>query len=165
MPAGGKSGGNAGGTGSGGNNSGTESSGRGTSRGVNGNSNSPVNRNRDRMAMIKKKKREAAALPPRNLTHQVEGTGMVQYDPENPAQVWKGGNPNHKPVINLLAGTQVNEGNAMDVAYQKKLNERGKIKPISDPDGNKAAGKRKAAKRKQQGRTGTLLSEGKQTLG
>ncbi|HUV52102.1 MAG TPA: hypothetical protein VMW64_03405 [Dehalococcoidia bacterium] len=163
MPAGGKSGGNAGGTGSGGNNSGTEGSGRGTSRdgNGNGNSNSLGYRNRDREARIKKKKEEAAALAARYTKHQVEGTGMVSYNPSTDVATaaYKG------EISNLLEEFGDSRKNEVDIAYQKKLDERGKIKTISDPDGNKAAGKRKAAKRKQQGRTGTLLSEGKQTLG
>lgn len=48
--------------------------------------------------------------------------------------------------------------------YAKEDIARSKIKPILDPEGDKSARRRKAAKRKQAGRAGTLLSS-RETLG
>ena len=49
--------------------------------------------------------------------------------------------------------------------YKKEDVARSKIKPIKDPEGDKTSARRKAAKRKKKGRAGTLLSQGRETLG
>ena len=49
--------------------------------------------------------------------------------------------------------------------YKKEDLARSKIKPIKDPEGDKSTARRKSAKRKQKGRAGTLLSQGRETLG
>ena len=48
--------------------------------------------------------------------------------------------------------------------YEAEDKMRAKIKPIKDPEGDKSTSRRKAARRKQTGRAGTLLSS-RETLG
>ena len=54
---------------------------------------------------------------------------------------------------------------AQEAKFKKEDLARSKIKPIKDPEGDKSTGRRKSAKRKQAGRAGTLLSQGRETLG
>ena len=49
--------------------------------------------------------------------------------------------------------------------YEKEDIARSKIKPIKDPEGDKTEARKTAARRKRKGRVGTLLSQGRETLG
>ena len=84
-----------------------------------------------------------------------------------------------KPINDLESilhqGTMVNQakevlinGTPPPLEYIPDLSEdlaRSKIKTILDPEGDKSEVRRTAAKRKQKGRAGTLLSQGRETLG